>query len=323
MKKNKPLHISIPEPCQQNWNNMSASDGGHYCSQCSKTVLDFSSMTDAELIQHFKTRPVNVCGRFRPGQLERDILPTSPRRLLPALYQKIAAAVLAMLSFRFSTAQVQKKNAVPSITQSAINRSTSLPDSAILTGKVTQNYAQPVANAKVSFDGLIETYTNAEGKFRIQLSRDMMGSHNLYFNAAGLKRAVRNFNPVMGSAEYTVNLDSPDECDYSKYIMGGIRSDPELHDFPSISFATSETVLSPDDKLLLATVAEHMRMEPQIVIKLVAYGKGLAGTRRATQKNKLIRDYLVKSIGISEARIKQQVEKISGVKLVDVLQQAE
>ncbi len=47
---------------------------GRYCGSCKKVVVDFSSMSDAQLMNFFKTPKDAVCGRFGKEQLERDIV---------------------------------------------------------------------------------------------------------------------------------------------------------------------------------------------------------------------------------------------------------
>src|SRR6185312_3367240 len=60
--------ISIPQPCHQSWNQMTPADNGRHCAHCCKTVIDFSSMTNDEIIGYL-TIHNNVCGRFEDQQI--------------------------------------------------------------------------------------------------------------------------------------------------------------------------------------------------------------------------------------------------------------
>jgi hypothetical protein len=62
--------ISIPEPCSQQWQQMTPVDGGRHCERCCKTVVDFTAMADVEIISYFAVKN-NVCGRFNEPQLPR------------------------------------------------------------------------------------------------------------------------------------------------------------------------------------------------------------------------------------------------------------
>src|SRR5581483_2324365 len=76
MKKHS-LTLSIPTPCHESWDNMTATKDGRYCSSCNKTVIDFSLYTDRELVEFFKTAERGtVCGRISEYQANRAIVIT-------------------------------------------------------------------------------------------------------------------------------------------------------------------------------------------------------------------------------------------------------
>ncbi|MBI5372113.1 MAG: carboxypeptidase regulatory-like domain-containing protein [Sphingobacteriales bacterium] len=78
----KPFQLTIPEPCHENWDKMSPAAQGRFCGSCQQQVVDFTTMSDRELLQFFKKPSTgSVCGRFMNDQLERDLLP--PRRRIP------------------------------------------------------------------------------------------------------------------------------------------------------------------------------------------------------------------------------------------------
>jgi len=76
----KTLQISIPTPCGENWDEMTTVQQGRYCQSCSKTVVDFSAMSDQQVFTYFSKAPAHVCGRFSGGQLNRDLFPPVEKR---------------------------------------------------------------------------------------------------------------------------------------------------------------------------------------------------------------------------------------------------
>ncbi len=60
----KKITLSIPQPCHEDWNKMSAMDKGRFCASCQKAVIDFTNMSDRELTEFFKRPTGNMCGRF-------------------------------------------------------------------------------------------------------------------------------------------------------------------------------------------------------------------------------------------------------------------
>lgn len=71
----KGLQISIPEPCHEDWNQMTPMERGRFCDACQKNVWDFTKASDRELYRFFENKPQGVCGRFSTHQLNRDIVP--------------------------------------------------------------------------------------------------------------------------------------------------------------------------------------------------------------------------------------------------------
>lgn len=68
-----------------------------HCQSCQRSVVDFSDMTDAQVVQYFKALTQPVCGKFQPHQLGRTLEEVLPSRTYP--YGGIAlAAALTVLS---------------------------------------------------------------------------------------------------------------------------------------------------------------------------------------------------------------------------------
>jgi len=74
MKNNYAIHI--PSPCHENWDAMIPVQQGRFCQSCAKQVVDFSMMTDQEVLNYFSKATGNTCGRFNNDQLQRPLQPT-------------------------------------------------------------------------------------------------------------------------------------------------------------------------------------------------------------------------------------------------------
>ena len=73
MRKKNTIQFDIPEPCDQKWENMQEKGQGRFCTQCEKTIIDFSHKTDREIALIYKACNGEICGRFHEEQLMRDI----------------------------------------------------------------------------------------------------------------------------------------------------------------------------------------------------------------------------------------------------------
>lgn len=63
--------ISIDEPCSQNWATMEKREKERFCATCQKCVVDFSTYTNAEIIQVLSNATGEVCGRLTQTQLDQ------------------------------------------------------------------------------------------------------------------------------------------------------------------------------------------------------------------------------------------------------------
>jgi hypothetical protein len=101
------LPIQIPKPCHEDWQQMLPEDKGRHCLICQKTVIDFTQLTDAEILSFFKQKPVGVCGRFRPEQLAPKPVAEVTQTPRWKMYLLALSATLAMKTMLTETAKAQ------------------------------------------------------------------------------------------------------------------------------------------------------------------------------------------------------------------------
>jgi predicted house-cleaning NTP pyrophosphatase (Maf/HAM1 superfamily) len=84
------MQIHIPKPCSESWEQMAPRAHGRYCNACEKTVVDFTRMSDAELIAFLKnSADQTTCGRLRNDQIDRPLI-------LPVAHCLVSAIGLAV-----------------------------------------------------------------------------------------------------------------------------------------------------------------------------------------------------------------------------------
>lgn len=101
MIQNMQLHI--PEPCHEDWNKMAPTAQGRHCKICCKQVVDFTVMSDEQIIHYLTKASGETCGRVRKDQLEKP--------LHTSYYKpwKWIITGIASLFFFFNKVQAQKK----------------------------------------------------------------------------------------------------------------------------------------------------------------------------------------------------------------------
>lgn len=167
----KKFNLSIPAPCHERWEQMAPVEQGRFCNSCQKTVIDFTNMTDQQLAAYFKKPIGNVCGRFAPDQLERDI--TVPTKRIPWLryfFQfTLPAFLLSLKAAGQKTERVEKVNVICKVGDTSIKKTLQEASPICgLSGKVIDDKGNPIPFASVFIKGTEQgTACDAEGSFRL------------------------------------------------------------------------------------------------------------------------------------------------------------
>jgi hypothetical protein len=138
------LQLIIPEPCHENWDKMSPNEQGRFCNSCAKTVVDFSSMTDGQMIDYFtRLKNENVCGRVNTGQLQRPMEKDLTVRSKISFYWKYALAFFLVAGKANQTKAQGLMVRVPTEKSSAEKR--------VNLFQVVDEQNKPIANASIKF----------------------------------------------------------------------------------------------------------------------------------------------------------------------------
>lgn len=72
------FNLLIDKPCSENFNNFTKTDKGGFCNSCKKTVIDFTKMSDPEILNYFSSEKSKTCGLFLESQLKSYSIPSTP-----------------------------------------------------------------------------------------------------------------------------------------------------------------------------------------------------------------------------------------------------
>ena len=165
----KKIQLTIPDPCHENWDQMTPQEKGRFCGSCQKTVVDFTNMSDREIAEFFKKPPSSLCGHFHQDQLERDI--SLPRKRIPWIKYFFRFTIPAALISTRATAQgvVTTKNNTVCTTDSSRTRDNSIEEKKHpLQGKVTNARGVGIPFAAVVVRGTGKRVSaNGDGNFEI------------------------------------------------------------------------------------------------------------------------------------------------------------
>jgi hypothetical protein len=129
------IQISIPEPCNEGWQNMTPVDKGRFCASCQKTVLDFTHLSDNEIIK-LVSKNDNLCGRINVSQLNRNLIQTKTKS---NYFGYLATSVLAFLGFGTENGVAQEKPIVEQTDSKSLNKVSDSLAKITITGVITGN----------------------------------------------------------------------------------------------------------------------------------------------------------------------------------------
>jgi CarboxypepD_reg-like domain len=69
------FQLNIQSPCHEPWEDFKTTPEGGFCGSCQKNVIDFTDMTESQLVAYFRDLPTenqHLCGRFRNDQLQKN-----------------------------------------------------------------------------------------------------------------------------------------------------------------------------------------------------------------------------------------------------------
>lgn len=206
------IQLSIPEPCHQNWNEMTPTQQGRFCNSCAKQVVDFSSMSDTEVLHYFSSiKNENVCGRAYPDQLDRAIsIPKEPKKKLFWYWNYIT--MLFLFFSKTNTAKAQ--GGIKVVTESKIDAAKqdritkgeiAVNTNRIITGKIIDEAGQPLPGASIIKKGSKNgTSADVNGFYKINVDTK---SDILEITAVGFERKeiklkeIKNFDIILTKME--------------------------------------------------------------------------------------------------------------------------
>jgi len=307
MKTKSSLYIQIPKPCNEDWSLMQKAGDGKYCSRCSNVVYDLSGLNDYELLNFFDKNPNTHCGRFHNSQLQREILPQKNiRRLIFNRFNKIAAAVFTILSFKPISSQAEIRNTKPSLVFDADHKKNVAKPGGkiIITGRVRDAEGKLLEGAQVLLDSLKMAITDKNGEFHFELVSTISDSYNLYFIYEGLNTVVRSYHRAMQSTDYDIVLYKKGRGENA--YTGGIFIMPliDKSDLPDLVFATGSVAINKRNKSKLDVVSSQLNMNPYAAVDIRAFCNTSAFSEKiAKRRADEIKKYMTESQGVSPERI--------------------
>ncbi len=175
--------IQIPNPCSQEWKEMTPRSGGRHCESCNTVVTDFTKMSDSRIYYHLSQPNGSTCGRLKLDQLNRVLQPESYRNG-PDLLGVVLGMTLLLSSYPVQANETYMSFA-PITLIDQLNRNEELKDGhepiIVRFRIIDEQSLEPIPAAKVFVQGendaiYARVLTDFDGYGTIELSPDQLES---------------------------------------------------------------------------------------------------------------------------------------------------
>ena len=169
------MKLSIHTPCSESFDQFEPTKAGGFCQNCQKEVVDFTSMTDVEVLRYFKEKQGKTCGYFRPTQLKSYPEISHSRSRWNSKWIGVSILGISLFTFFPITNTHAQSNNVPQaidLTYSEmakIQRPTKISDTFRVRGVVVDESGEPMPGASVLVKGTTNgVFTDVDGKFSLE-----------------------------------------------------------------------------------------------------------------------------------------------------------
>lgn len=164
---------------------MSKTYSGRFCTHCSKTVVDFTLLTDSEVLNIIKQNSGKLCGRLIPEQINRVMQLNNPAN--NSLFHKILAGLLLVgtseNAIAIGSQQIQQNNTLVvydnetalTLTETKSEPTLDTLKNTVQGSVIDSNTKEPLMYASIRIEGTTAgTMTNPEGEFKLLIPDSLM-----------------------------------------------------------------------------------------------------------------------------------------------------
>jgi hypothetical protein len=223
MKKSSSfLKLTIPEPCNEGWDNMSPTDNGRHCHSCSRELIDFTKWSDSRLVEYLQNNHGKLCGHFSSRQLNRNLLPAM--QTAPS-YSGLSLPALVLLAITMTSgAALAADHPDPAPHFSLVSLAENAPKDTLrptytFPGLVFDKNTReplPFVHIVVSADSvqLFETQTDIDGLFDLEIPADIttfqftlfyVGYESVTLTGDAAHTGTRNLYQMWGDEEVVLD----------------------------------------------------------------------------------------------------------------------
>lgn len=182
--ENKP-RLEIKSPCQADWSKMSLAEAGRYCSNCEKTVLDFSLLNKDQIIEKISNTNTSLCIKANKTEIDLPINSCAQTEMRQGYRLAASLLLFGAVTSSFSSAMdtqplttllgdIEKGVSVNSTSKQTLKSDS---NKVMIKGKVLDSSSKlPLDFVSIYIKGTqIGWITDSTGNFSFEIPKDYQG----------------------------------------------------------------------------------------------------------------------------------------------------
>lgn len=233
MSKDISFFVNIPLPCNESWSEMTPTEQGRFCQSCQHQVIDFTKMTDAQIVAYLSKQQGRVCGRMQNFQLNRNLHPAKVKPI--SWWQKTVAFVAFIISF--GTIKAQETTSAEPIVETVfsdsippVQKTDSIETTQItIRGRIVdKSDKEPIFGCRVKVLGNEDkALSDFDGKFEISVNREVNDTSQIVLLIRNMGQETRI---VVDNTEEYIEIELEVEI-YETITVGMIVRRPIQYEF--------------------------------------------------------------------------------------------
>ncbi|MCE2995260.1 MAG: carboxypeptidase-like regulatory domain-containing protein [Cyclobacteriaceae bacterium] len=230
----KSITLSLPQACAEQWSRFTPTSQGGMCGSCQKEVVDFTTMSDQQIIAYFSQSTGSTCGRFHANQLKTysAVAPVVVKPGWMFLRAGMLGLFLALLPNPSDALPPVSKITPQSYLMRFVDLSSrqTLPKSVLrVTGKITSaEDGAPMVGVNIALKGTtLGTVSNEKGEF--SFDHELQEGDVLIFSYIGFKTFEQAVSA--GSTSIAVIMQTDFEIILGEVVVGQVYAEPPATGF--------------------------------------------------------------------------------------------
>ncbi|MGO4918310.1 carboxypeptidase-like regulatory domain-containing protein [Maribacter spongiicola] len=222
------LTIDVKKPCKEKFTNFSKTEKGGFCQSCEKEVVDFTKLSDSEMISYITSTNKKNCGMFKPSQLKTYETNTLQHMTNSMLHKGIAMMSFSLLALCATEVKGQESASIePPIEvvstdiMGDISYVEIFQEKHTVTGTIVDEANEPLPGVNVVLKGTtVGTQTDFDGKF--EFPQQLVENDILVLSFIGYKtkiyKVAANGNSII---DINITFDEYDMVMMGDIVIGG------------------------------------------------------------------------------------------------------